>query len=86
MENKIIIDENLLKYILDQQSKNIVGKCMKRFELSTNREEIKLQVKELLYEFSRDLKNQILNASKKENKILLINTDEQSKEIKNGRD
>ena len=76
----IIIDESLLKYILDQQSKNIVGKCMKRFELSTNKEEIKVQIKELLYEFSRDLKSQILSSSKKENKIIIINSDEQSKE------
>jgi len=80
MENRIIIDENLLKYILDNEAKNIVGKCMKRFELSTNKEDIKLQVKELLYEHARDLKSQILNASKKENKIIIINTEETGKE------
>ena len=76
MENKVTIDENSLKNILDQEAKNIVGKCMKRFELSTNKEEIKLQVKELLYEFSRDLKNQILNSA---NKIHIINVEETKK-------
>lgn len=75
----IIIDENLLKYILDQEAKNIVGKICKRFELSTNKEDIKAQVKELLYEHARDLKTQILNSSKKENKIVITNTDESSK-------
>jgi len=68
------IDESLLKSILEQEAKNIVGKCMKRFELSINKEEIKLQVKELLYEFSRDLKNQILNSA---NKIHIVNIEEQ---------
>jgi hypothetical protein len=78
MNKKISIDEELLLFILDQEAKNIVGKICKRFELSTNLVDIKAQCKELLYEHSRDLKNQILNTS-----IHLINTKEQSKEKPN---
>jgi len=80
MENKIILEENMLKYILDQEAKNIVGKICKRFELSSNLSEIKIQVKELLYEHARDLKNQIVNSSKKENKILITNVENVRKE------
>ena len=80
MENKVIIEENLLKYILDNEAKNIVGKICKRFELSTNLTDIKIQVKELLYEHARDLKTQIINSSKKENKIIITNVENVRKE------
>jgi hypothetical protein len=59
MDTKLKISEETLNYIIDQESKKIVGKCMKRFELSENKEEIKSQVKELLYEFMRDLRDLI---------------------------
>lgn len=78
--NKVLIDLDLLKYILDQEARKIVGKCMKRFELSTNKDEIKLQVKELLYEHSRDLNDNISNICKGEESIILINKEDQSKE------
>jgi hypothetical protein len=78
--NNFIIDENLLKYVLDQEAKKIVGKVCKRFEISDDIKEIKAQVKELLYEHCRDLQDSILNVSKKENSIHLVNIDEKSKE------
>lgn len=55
MENKIILDLELFKIILDQEAKKLTGKTMKRFELTNDKEEIKKQVKELQYEFFRDL-------------------------------
>jgi len=55
MENKISIDLDLLKILLDQHAKRLVGKVMKRFELSENKEEIKKQTKEIIYEEMRDL-------------------------------
>lgn len=61
MENKIILDLNLLKFILDQESKKLVGKVMKRFELSDDKEQIKKEVKELLYESFRDLNDFFVN-------------------------
>jgi hypothetical protein len=72
MDNKLKITEETLNYIIDQESKKIVGKCMKRFELSDNKEEIKSQVKELLYEFMRDLRD-LIRVSGKES-ISLTNT------------
>jgi len=59
MDIKLKIDETVLNYIMDQESKKIVGKVCKRFELSDNKEEIKKQVKEILYEFMRDLRDNI---------------------------
>ena len=59
MDTRLKIEEQVLNYIMDQESKKIVGKCMKRFELSNNKDEIKSQVKELLYEFMRDLRDMI---------------------------
>ena len=55
MDNKISIDLDLLKILLDQHAKRLVGKVMKRFELSENKEEIKKQAKEIIYEEMRDL-------------------------------
>ena len=55
MDNKIYIDLNLLKIILDQEIRKLTGKTLKRFELSDNKEEIKKQVKEIQYEWGRDL-------------------------------
>ena len=57
MDNKLKIDEKLLIYICQKESNKIVGKCMKRFELSNDKEVIKVEIKELLYEFMRDLKD-----------------------------
>jgi len=54
MENKIILDLNLFKIILDQEVKKLTGKTMKRFELSEDKELIKKEVKEIQYEWARD--------------------------------
>ena len=75
MEKTILIDEQLLKYLLTQASQKCVGKCMKRFELSDDKEEIKKQIKELLYENYRDLADSIVNCSKSKNAIHLENKD-----------
>ena len=71
MTKYIIIDEGLLKYILSKQAQNIVGKCMKRFEIHTDKEEIKKAVKELLYENYRDLENIIKTSSQGKDSIYL---------------
>lgn len=59
MDTRLKINEETLNYICEQEAKKIVGKVCKRFELSDNKEEIKSQVKELLYEFMRDLRDMI---------------------------
>lgn len=52
--NKIVLDLNLFKFILDQEVKKLTGKTMKRFELSEDKELIKKEVKEIQYEWARD--------------------------------
>jgi hypothetical protein len=76
MEKNILIDEQLLKFLLTQASQKTVGKCMKRFELSDNKEEIKKQIKELLYESYRDLCDAIINCSKSNKAIHLEKKDD----------
>jgi len=71
MDNKLKISEETLNFICEQEAKKIVGKVCKRFELSDNKDEIKTQVKELLYEFVRDLRD-IIRVNGKE-AISLIN-------------
>ena len=75
MEEKLLKD--LLEYVVNQESKKIVGKVCKRFEIEIdnakkkNRKElsfdevenIKKQIKELLYEFCRDLRD-MMNTGK----------------------
>ena len=76
MDKSILIDEELLKFLLTQTSQKTVGKCMKRFELSDNKEEIKKQIKELIYESYRDLSDSIINCSKSKNAIYLEKKDD----------
>ena len=70
MERTYIINTGLLKQLLDSEAKKIVGKTCKRFELlfddnikkSLTKEEIlllKKEIKELLYEWCRDLSDSI---------------------------
>lgn len=54
MDNKVVLDLNLFKMILDQEIKKLTGTTMKRFELSDDKEEIKKQVKEIQYEWARN--------------------------------
>jgi hypothetical protein len=70
MDNHLI-DLDLLKFILDQEIKKLVGKTMKRFDLSDNKDEIKKQVKEIQYEWARDLRDLFIINSKTKDAIQL---------------
>jgi hypothetical protein len=72
---EITIDLDLLKTIMDSESKKLVGKVCKRFEVCEDKDQIKKEVKELIYEFGRDLKDFFTNGQ-----ILFTNQDKQSKE------
>lgn len=52
---KVIIDLGLLKHILEEESKKLTGQSMKRFEISNNLNEVKNNIKELQYEWCRNL-------------------------------
>jgi len=60
MNPKIIINENLLRYIFDAEAKTIVGICMKRFEIHDNPDDQKKAIKEALYENLRNILNLII--------------------------
>lgn len=77
MDNKIILDLNLFKIILDTEAKKLVGKLMKRFEVSEDKEIIKKECKELVYEAYRDVYDMLINGKI----IFQLN---QSKENKKG--
>ena len=76
--DKIILERQTLENILGSEAKKLVGKCMKRFELSENKEDIKKQVKEILYESIRDIQDLIIACSGKES-IRLTNIDQKGK-------
>ena len=56
---KISIDEDYLKELTDFVSKSLVGKLLKRFEIIEDKNIIKVEAKELIYESFRDLRSLI---------------------------
>jgi hypothetical protein len=57
MEDKLFKD--LSDYLIETESRKLVGKVMKRFETSDDKEQIKKEVKEILYEWIRDFRDSI---------------------------
>lgn len=55
-KNKLTISKVDLETIIDTVGKALVGQAMKRFEMFDDKEKIKDEVKELVYENLRDLK------------------------------
>jgi len=72
MEDKIF--QSLSNYLIEQESRKLIGKCLKRFDIELeqaykeNRKEIsieqlkniKAETKEILYEWLRDFRDSIL--------------------------
>jgi len=52
-----IISKDYLEQLLDSSSRTTVGKACKKFEISNSLPDIKIQIKELIYEEFRNLKN-----------------------------
>jgi hypothetical protein len=73
MEKLIIIEEQMLRYLLNQASQNCVGKACKRFEIHNDPVDQKKAIKEVLYESFRDLGNNIINCSQSKDSIRLEN-------------
>lgn len=57
MSKQYSISETYLNELLDYWSKSLVGKMMKRFEILEDKEMIKRDVKELVYEAGRSLRD-----------------------------
>lgn len=51
------IDSDYLKELLDYTGKSLVGKLLKRFEILENKDAIKAEAKELIYEEIRQLRD-----------------------------
>lgn len=54
-----ILNEQFVENILKQSSRSLVGKACKRFEIIEDREILKNELKELIYEHYRDLKSSL---------------------------
>jgi len=61
MDDRIIINSSVLKFVLNAEARKIVGKLMKRFETIQDTGILKKECKELIYESYRDLYNMFLN-------------------------
>lgn len=78
----IRVDEEFLKEILEKSSRALVGKIMKRFEISGNEDAVlKKNIKELIYEQFRDLRTHIESHSKG---IELVSVYFEEKEVSDG--
>jgi hypothetical protein len=71
MENKISIDENLLKNIINAEAAKTVGIIMKRYEIIEDKEILKKEIKEILYEAYRNLRDLLIACSKAKESIHL---------------
>lgn len=52
---KIVLDLNLFKILLENEAKKLVGRVCKRFEVTNDSYVVKKEVKELIYEEFRDI-------------------------------
>ena len=59
-----MVSEKYLDELLDKNSKSLVGKIMKRFEIFDDAKIVKASIKELIYENYRTLKGYITTFDK----------------------
>lgn len=60
MEDELKLSRRYLDELIDFESKKMVGKMLKRYETIPDKETLKGQLKELVYESYRDFKDLIL--------------------------
>ena len=71
MNNYIYIDVGLLKSIVDSESKKLCGIIMKRYEIIEDKEILKREIKELIYEGYRNVRDILLTHGKTDKAIEL---------------
>jgi len=59
MDNKLKITEETLNLIIDQEARKTVGIILKRYEFIEDKEVLKKEIKEILYEAFRNLRDMI---------------------------
>ena len=57
MDNKLKISEETLNAIIDQEARKAVGIIMKRYEFIEDKEVLKKEIKEILYESFRNVRD-----------------------------
>jgi len=73
-DNRLKFTEEALNFIIDQEARKTVGIILKRHEFITDKEILKKETKETLYEAFRNLRDMIRVSGKES--IHLVNTDE----------
>lgn len=64
MEQEMKISERYLDELISFESKKLVGKVLKRYEIVSDKDTLKSEIKELVYEQFRDLKDLIIAYNK----------------------
>jgi CRISPR/Cas system-associated endonuclease Cas1 len=72
MDNRLKISEETLNQIIEQESRKTVGIILKRYEFIEDKEVLKKEIKEILYEAFRNLRDMIRINGKES--ITLTNT------------
>jgi siroheme synthase len=72
MDNKLKISEETLNYICEQEARKTVGHILKQYELIEDKVLLKAEIKEILYQSFRNLRDMIRISGK--DSISLTNT------------
>ena len=75
MDTRLKLTEDTLNLIIDQEARKMVGIALKRFELIEDKETLKKELKEIIYESYRNVRDMIRTVGKE-----AINLTIQSKE------
>ena len=59
MDTKLKLSEEVLNTIIDQEARKAVGIIMKRYEFIQDKEVLKKEIKEIIYESFRNLRDMI---------------------------
>lgn len=64
MEEELKLSKRYLEELIDFESKKLVGKILKRYEIVNDRETLKSELKELIYEEFRQIRDLVLAYNK----------------------
>jgi hypothetical protein len=59
MDNRLKLTEETLNQIVDQEARKTVGIALKRFELIEDKETLKKELKEIIYESYRNVRDMV---------------------------
>ena len=64
MDNRIKLTEETLNQIIEQEARKTVGIALKRFELIEDKEILKKELKEVIYESFRNVRDMVRTVGK----------------------